>query len=107
MMANKLGFAIWVHRVPLVHAAEWRRDTLSTHAAHSQPVTLLILVVPASLIPHPPRVCRPWPPSAETLPPASILLFAWAVRSITSDATRVARCARGSAERGSEESDGL
>src|SRR2546421_9427807 len=49
------GFAIWVHCFPSFHAAEWRRDSLSTHAAHSQPVTVLVLALRASLIPHPPR----------------------------------------------------
>jgi hypothetical protein len=41
-----------------------------------------------------------WPPSLATLPPASALFSAWAIRLITSNATRAARCAGESAERG-------
>src|SRR5258708_7677701 len=63
-------------------------------------VTRLVLPAPAPLISYPLRACYPCPPSAETLPPASTLFSAWAVRLITSDATQSARCARGSGERG-------
>src|SRR5439155_3461393 len=41
---------------------------LTAHAAHPQPVTL-VLAAPAPLISHPPRAHHPRPPSAETLPP--------------------------------------
>jgi hypothetical protein len=46
----------------------------------------------------------PRPPAGETLPPASTRFSAWAVRLITSGATRAARCAGESAQRASASS---
>src|SRR5256885_15169380 len=54
-----LGFAIWVHRFPRFMLPSGAVTQLSTHAAHSQLVTVLVLAVRASLIPHPLRVCGP------------------------------------------------
>jgi len=85
---------------PPSQTGESRHDALPTHAAHSQWATGALLMAPARLIPHPPKACRLLQPTRETLPPTSSLLPVWTIRSITSGVTRVARCARVSAERG-------
>jgi len=85
---------------PLVLLSE-PRDASRTQSGHSCSVTGTVLAAPAPLSAQVPRASRRCLPALETLRPALPgSLPTGAIRLITSDATRVARCARRSAGTG-------